>query len=72
MLGSLSLTSRAAPLRMRPRVVVAPDPRLPRTVPAGTEAVVVGGGIAGVSAAVTRAMRPNSPTSETVISRPHS
>ena len=57
MLGSPSLTSRAAPLRMRPRVVVAPDPRLPRTVPDGTEAVVVGGGIAGVSAAVVLAER---------------
>ena len=55
--GSPSLTSRAAPLRMRPRVVVAPDPRLPRTVPDGTEAVVVGGGIAGVSAAVVLAER---------------
>ncbi len=57
MVGSPSLTSRAAPLRMRPRVVVAPDPRLPRTVPDGTEAVVVGGGIAGVSAAVVLAER---------------
>ena len=57
MLGSPSLTSRAAPLRMRPRTVVAPDPRLPRTVPDGTEAVVVGGGIAGVSAAVVLAER---------------
>ena len=57
MLGSPSLTSRAAPLRMRPRVVVAPDPRRPRTVPDGTEAVVVGGGIAGVSAAVVLAER---------------
>ena len=57
MLGPPSLTSRAAPLRMRPRVVVAPDPRLPRTVPDGTEAVVVGGGIAGVSAAVVLAER---------------
>ncbi|MBL8925255.1 MAG: FAD-dependent oxidoreductase, partial [Pseudonocardia sp.] len=42
---------------MRPRVVVAADPRLPRTVPDGTEAVVVGGGIAGVSAAVVLAER---------------
>ena len=58
MVGSPSLTSpRAAPLRMRPRVVVAPDPRLPRTVPDGAEAVVVGGGIAGVSAAVVLAER---------------
>ena len=57
MLGSPSLTSRAAPLRMRPRTVVAADPRRPRTVPDGTEAVVVGGGIAGVSAAVVLAER---------------
>ncbi|WP_308257927.1 FAD-dependent oxidoreductase [Pseudonocardia lacus] len=50
-------TSRAAPLRMRPRVLVPADPRLPRTAPEGTEAVVVGGGIAGVSAAVVLAER---------------
>ena len=42
---------------MRPRTVVAADPRRPRTVPDGTEAVVVGGGIAGVSAAVVLAER---------------
>ncbi|MBN9101699.1 MAG: FAD-dependent oxidoreductase [Pseudonocardia sp.] len=42
---------------MRPRVLVPADPRLPRDVPAGTEAVVVGGGIAGVSAAVVLAER---------------
>lgn len=47
-----AMTSRAAPLRMRPRQLVAPDPLLPRNVPPGTEAVVVGGGIAGISAAV--------------------
>ena len=51
------LTARAAPLRMRPRVMVPADPRLPREAPAGTEAVVVGGGIAGVSAAVVLAER---------------
>jgi carotenoid phi-ring synthase / carotenoid chi-ring synthase len=51
------LTSRAAPLRMRPRILVPADPRLPRDVPPGTEAVVVGGGIAGVSAAVILAER---------------
>ncbi|GAA0932138.1 FAD-dependent oxidoreductase [Pseudonocardia zijingensis] len=33
------------------------EPTLPRAVPAGTEAVVVGGGIAGVSAAVVLAER---------------
>jgi carotenoid phi-ring synthase / carotenoid chi-ring synthase len=54
---SRELTSRAAPLRMRPRVLVSPDSRLPREAPAGTEAVVVGGGIAGVSAAVVLAER---------------
>ncbi|MEH3139900.1 MAG: FAD-dependent oxidoreductase [Mycobacterium kyogaense] len=51
------LTSRAAPLRMRPRRLVVPDPLQPNQVPAGTEAVVVGGGIAGVSAAVVLAER---------------
>jgi isorenieratene synthase len=50
-------SSRAAPLRMRPRVLVAPDPRRPYDAPQGTEAVVVGGGIAGVSAAVVLAER---------------
>ncbi|HEY0813055.1 MAG TPA: FAD-dependent oxidoreductase [Pseudonocardia sp.] len=49
--------SRAAPLRMRPRVLVAADPLRPRAAPPGTEAVVVGGGIAGVSAAVVLAER---------------
>ena len=49
--------SRAAPLRMRPRVLVPADPLRPRTAPPGTEAVVVGGGIAGVSAAVVLAER---------------
>lgn len=42
---------------MRPRVLVPADPSLPREAPAGTEAVVVGGGIAGVSAAVVLAER---------------
>ncbi|WP_193489667.1 FAD-dependent oxidoreductase [Mycolicibacterium murale] len=51
------LTSRAAPLRMRPRPLVTPDPLLPRDAPPGTEAVVVGGGIAGMSAAVILAER---------------
>jgi isorenieratene synthase len=54
---SRDLTSRAAPLRMRPRVLVPADPRLPREAPPGTGAVVVGGGIAGVSAAVVLAER---------------
>jgi isorenieratene synthase len=49
--------SRAAPLRMRPRVLVPADARLPRAAPAGSSAVVVGGGIAGVSAAVVLAER---------------
>ncbi|MGB2922105.1 MAG: FAD-dependent oxidoreductase [Mycobacterium sp.] len=52
-----AMTSRAAPLRMRPRKLVTPDPLLTRDVPPGTEAVVVGGGIAGVSAAVVLAER---------------
>jgi isorenieratene synthase len=51
------LRRRAAPLRMRRRRLVTPDPLLPREVPAGSEAVVVGGGIAGVSAAVVLAER---------------
>ncbi|MBJ7337033.1 FAD-dependent oxidoreductase [Mycolicibacterium sp.] len=51
------LASRAAPFRMRPRHLVRPDPLLPREVPSGTDAVVVGGGIAGVSAAVVMAER---------------
>jgi isorenieratene synthase len=42
---------------MRPRVLVAADPRRPREAPPGTEAVVVGGGIAGTSAAVVLAER---------------
>ncbi|MEJ3651730.1 FAD-dependent oxidoreductase [Actinomycetes bacterium KLBMP 9759] len=48
---------RAAPLRMRQQVLVAAAPTLPREAPAGTEAVVVGGGIAGVSAALVLAER---------------
>ena len=51
------LTTRAAPLRMRPRVVVPADTRLPRDAPAGTEVVIVGGGVAGASAAVVLAER---------------
>jgi isorenieratene synthase len=42
---------------MRPRRLVAPDPRRPLAAPRGTEAVVVGAGIAGVSAAVVLAER---------------
>ncbi|WP_308192755.1 FAD-dependent oxidoreductase [Mycolicibacterium lacusdiani] len=51
------MTSRAAPFRMRPRRLVTPDPMLPHDVPPGSEAVIVGGGIAGVSAAVVLAER---------------
>lgn len=51
------LRSRAAPFRMRRHRLVSPDPLLPHAVPAGSEAVVVGGGIAGVSAAVVLAER---------------
>lgn len=50
-------SARAAPFRMRPRVLVAPDPSLPRQAPEGTEAVIVGAGIAGISAAVVLAER---------------
>jgi isorenieratene synthase len=42
---------------MRPRVLVPGRPALPRTVPPGTEAVVVGAGVAGISAAVVLAER---------------
>ena len=52
-----ALRSRAAPLRMQPRRLVVPDPLLPRDVAAGAEATVVGGGIAGISAAVVLAER---------------
>ncbi|HXV94345.1 MAG TPA: FAD-dependent oxidoreductase [Pseudonocardia sp.] len=52
-----ALTARAAPLRMRPRVLVPAEPLLPREAPPGSEAVVVGGGIAGISAAVVLAER---------------
>ena len=38
-------------------MLVPTDPALPHTVPPGTEAVVVGGGIAGISAAVVLAER---------------
>jgi carotenoid phi-ring synthase / carotenoid chi-ring synthase len=44
-------------LGMRPRAVVTPAPDRPLRVPDGTSAVVVGGGIAGVSAAVVLAER---------------
>ena len=48
---------RAAPLRMRPRVLVPVDPTLPATAAPGTRAVVVGAGVAGVSAATVLAER---------------
>lgn len=52
-----ALTSRAAPFRMRPRRLVTPDPLLPSQVGPGAAAVVVGGGIAGMSAAIVLAER---------------
>jgi carotenoid phi-ring synthase / carotenoid chi-ring synthase len=52
-----ALTSRAAPFRMRPRRLVVADPLLARDVGAGAEAIVVGGGIAGISAALVLAER---------------
>src|SRR3954451_8907937 len=51
------MRARAAPGRMRPRVLVADRPELPRAAPPGTEAVVVGAGVAGVSVAVVLAER---------------
>src|SRR3954469_8506051 len=51
------LTSRAAPFRMRRRRLVVADPLLPRDVPVAAEATIVGGGIAGISAAVVLAER---------------
>ncbi|HST67565.1 MAG TPA: FAD-dependent oxidoreductase [Mycobacteriales bacterium] len=44
-------------LGVRPRAVVTPRPDRPLRVPSGTSAVVVGGGIAGVSAALVLAER---------------
>lgn len=52
-----ALRSRAAPLRMRARRLVSPDPLLPRAVGPGADAVIVGGGIAGICAAVVLAER---------------
>ncbi len=49
--------ARAAPLRMQPRILVPERHELPRAAPPGTEAVVVGAGVAGVSAAVVLAER---------------
>src|SRR3954453_14628170 len=48
---------RAAPFRMRPGPLVVPRPGQRPRVPAGTDAVVIGGGVAGVSAAVVLAER---------------
>jgi isorenieratene synthase len=48
---------RATPLRMRPHALVVPETGLPHQVPAGTDAVVIGGGVAGISAAVVLAER---------------
>src|SRR5690606_12959660 len=48
---------RAVSREPRTRVLVPADPARPREAPPGTEAVVVGGGIAGVSAAVVLAER---------------
>lgn len=51
------MDQRAAPWRMRPVPLVCAEPRRPRRVAAGTDAVVVGGGVAGFSAAVVLAER---------------
>ena len=51
------MSSRAAPGRMRPQPVVLGDGTRPYAVPDGTEAVVVGAGVAGISAAVVLAER---------------
>jgi isorenieratene synthase len=51
------MESRATPWRMRARQLVTPDPGLPRRVAAETSAVVIGAGVAGVSAAVVLAER---------------
>ncbi|SDF01785.1 FAD-dependent oxidoreductase [Pseudonocardia oroxyli] len=48
---------RTLPWRRAPLVLVPGRPHLPRRVPEGTRAVVVGGGIAGISAAVVLAER---------------
>ena len=52
-----SIQARAAPWRMRPRVLAPARPERPRDAPPGTEAVVVGAGVAGISAAVVLAER---------------
>ncbi|HTK62971.1 MAG TPA: FAD-dependent oxidoreductase [Pseudonocardia sp.] len=51
------MDSRATPWRMKARQLVTPDPGLPRQVGSDTTAVVIGGGVAGVSAAVVLAER---------------
>jgi isorenieratene synthase len=48
---------RATPFTMRPVPLVVPEPHRPRAVPPGTDATVVGGGVAGFSAAVVLAER---------------
>jgi carotenoid phi-ring synthase / carotenoid chi-ring synthase len=55
--GPFLSVSRRRVVRVRSRVLVSPDPALPRAAPPGTEAIVVGAGIAGVSAAVVLAER---------------
>jgi isorenieratene synthase len=52
-----ALAARAHPLRRRPQVLVPAGPPQTRSVPAGTRAIVVGGGVAGISAAVVLAER---------------
>lgn len=49
--------SRTLPWRRAPHVLVPGRPHLPRRAPEGTRAVVVGGGVAGISAAVVLAER---------------
>ena len=51
------MDSRATPWRMGARQLVTPEPGLPRRVPSGTTAAVIGGGVAGISAAVVLAER---------------
>ena len=55
MIGGMD--QRAAPWRMRPVPLVSAEPGRPRRVAAGADAVVVGGGVAGFSAAVVLAER---------------
>jgi carotenoid phi-ring synthase / carotenoid chi-ring synthase len=52
-----SRRTRATPWSMRAHALVTPNRSLPHMVPPGANAIVVGGGVAGVAAAVVLADR---------------